>query len=155
MVHYLSYWPTDYPYDTLLSSTGPLKISMAQYLSFGPLAIPLLHCYLLLDHWLFLWYTAIFYWPTGYFYGTLPFYYWSTGYPYVTLLSSTGPLDMVHYPLLLAHWLSLWFTFLSYWPTGDLYDTLLSSTGPMAISIVHCPLLLAHWVSLGYTKLSY
>ena len=142
----------------------------------------MLHCYLLLDQWIFLCYTAIFYWPTGYFYGTLPFYYWYTCYPYVTLISSTGPLDMAHYPPLLAHWLSLWFTSfpigplavsmvhycllldqwlsllytaLFYWPAGYLFSNLPSSTGPLDISMVHYPFLLVHLLSLWYTSIFY
>ena len=71
---------------------------------------------------------------------------------------------MVHYYLILAQWLSLWYTTLSYWPTRYLYCTLLSSTCPLDISLVQYPLLLAiimvhsylllaHWKSQWYTPL--
>ena len=135
----LSYWPTGYIYDTLPSPFGLLVISMVYYPSLtGPLDITLVYHYLLLTHWISLWYTTLSYWPTG--------------YPYATLLSSTGPLDtsVVNYPLLLAyfypyvtllsstsHWISLWFIIISYLPTSNPYVTLLSSTGPLDISMVH------------------
>ena len=127
----------------------------------------MVHCPLLLTHWLSLWYTTLSYWPTGYQFGIL--------------LSSTDPLDisMVHYLLLLAHWISLLYTSIFYWPTGYLfgtipspignhYGTLLPSSGPLeismvhpspidplAISNVHSYLLLAHWISLWYTPHPY
>ena len=68
-----------------------------------------------------------------------------TGYLYGTLLSSTGPLNfsMVHYPLLLAYWLSLWYTPIFYRPTGYLCGTLPSLISPRIIPIIHCYLLLA------------
>ena len=96
MTHWLSlrysalfYWPTCYPYETLLSSTGPLAVSMVHY-------------YLLLAHWLSMWYTIIF--------------YLFNGPPNGTLLSSTGPLAIstIPYHLLLAHWLTLWYTIIFY-----------------------------------------
>ena len=130
----LSYLPTDYPYGKLLSSSGPLDISRVHY-------------YLLLAQCISLLYTALSYWPTGYLYGTL--------------LCSTSPLNIsmvhyyllldiskVHYPLLLAQWISLWYTTLSHWPTDYPYGTLLASTDSLYISLVHYPLLLAHWLSL-------
>ena len=108
----------------------------------------------LLANWLSIWYTTMFYWSTGYLYGTL--------------LSPIGPLaipmvhyppllaiSMIHYYLILAHWLSLWYATLPYWPTGYLFGTLLSSTGPLDISMLHCYLLLIHWISLCYTTLFY
>ena len=139
LAHWISLWytPTYYPYDTLLHFYWSLDISMVHY-------------HFLLAHWLSLCYTAIFYLPSGYFYGTLPFCYWPTGYPCVTLLFSVGQLDIsiVHYPHVLAHWLSQWYTFRSYWATGYLYGTLLSSTGLLAIHMKHYHLLLANWLSL-------
>ena len=98
--------------------------------------LSVVHTHLLLTLWLSLWYTTIFYWPTGplaismvHDNLVLP-----TGYLYDTLLPSTGPLaiSMVHYHLLLAHWLSLWCTAIFYWPTGPLYANLQSSIGPLA-----------------------
>ena len=137
----LSYWPTGYPYGTLLSSTGPMAISMVHY--------PLL-----LAHWISLLYTAIFYWPAGYLFGTIPS---PNGNHYGTLLPSSGPLEisMVHSPLQSTHWLSLVYTLIFYWPTGYHYGTLPSPIDPMAISMVYYPLLLAHWLSLWYTTIFY
>ena len=143
MVHYQSYWPTGNPYVTRLSFTRPLDIFMVHTLFFiDPLAIPMLHCYfcwpngylygtlpspigplaismvhfyLLLSYWLSIWYTTVSYLPTGYPYDTLKIY-WTTGYLYGTLPSPTGPLDitLVHFYLLLTHWISLRYTSLSY-----------------------------------------
>ena len=99
----ISYWHTSNPYVTLLSSTGPLDISMVHSLfSIGPLAIPMLHCYFLLVNWISLWNTTLSYWPTGYLNGTRSF--------------SIGPLaiSMVHFYLLLSYWLSIWYTTISY-----------------------------------------
>ena len=133
------YWPTGYLYGTLLS-TGPMVIYGTLLSSSGPMDIPMVHYALLLANWLSLCYTAIFYWPTGYLYGTLP--------------SNVGPLAislaicMVPYYLRLAHWLSVWYTTLSYWSTGYLYGTIPSSTGLHAIHMVHFPPLLAQWLSL-------
>ena len=155
----LSYWPTGHLYGTLLSFTGPLDISTVQYplilvnwLSvwyttiFYLLDISLVHYPFLLAHWISLWYTTIFYWPTGYPFGTLPS-------PIDPLVISTDhfwslAICMVHYYLLLAHSISLWYTTLSYWPTGYPYRTLLSSTGPLDTSVVHYPLLVAQLLSL-------
>ena len=89
-----------------------------------------------------------------------------TGYLYGTRLSSTGPLNisMVHYPLLLAHWLSLWYTPIFYRPTGCLCCTLPSLISPPIIPMIHCFLLLvtgyyhfllAHWQSLCNTAIFY
>ena len=71
------------------------------------------------------------------------------------LLSPIGPLiiHLVDFYLLLARWISLWYTTLSYWPTFYPYGTLLFSTGPLDISMVHCYLLLIHWISQCYTTL--
>ena len=113
----LPYWPNGYPYGKIVSSTGPLDISYGMLLSpIGSLVIHLVHYYHLLANWISLWYTTL--------------SYWATCHPYGTLLSSTGPMDislvhcypstnsldipMLHYPLLLAHWISLWYTPLSY-----------------------------------------
>ena len=119
-----------------------------------PLAILMVHFTLLLAHWLSLWYTTIFYWHNGYLFGTLP--------------SPTGPRDIsiVHYYFLLARWISVWYNTLSYWqsllytltffwPTGNLNGTLPSLIDPLAISNVHSYLLLAHCMSLWYTPLPY
>ena len=57
---------------------------------------------------------------------------------------------MVHYILLLAHWLSLWYTSIFYWPNGYLCGTLLSYTDLLALPMLHCRLLLA---SLPYGML--
>ena len=105
-------------------------------------------------------------------------------YLYGTLLSSTGQMahSLVHTNLLLAHWLSLWYTTIFYWHTGPPHGTLLSSpdpfahsyghynfywatgclcgkllspTGPLAVFMVHYHLLLAHWPSLLYTTILY
>ena len=89
-----------------------------------------------------------------------------SGYLYGTRLSSTGPLNiiMVHYPLLLAHWLSLWYTPIFYRPTGCLCGTLPSLISPPIIPMMHCYLLLAtgyyhflfaHWQSLCNTAIFY
>ena len=153
LVHWISLWSTtilylrtDPPLGTLLSSTGPLVISIVHYYlllshhwlslwyttifywSIGfiydtPLYI-LTHYYFLLAHWSSLCYSTIFYWQACSLYGTLP----SSPSPvapcvtYVTLPFSTGPLavPMVHYHLLLAQWISLWNTTIFYWPTGPL-----------------------------------
>ena len=66
---------------------------------------------------------------------------------------------MVHYYLLLAHWISLRYNTLSFWSTGYLYGPQLSSNCPLDISMVHIGLLdiamvhfnllLAHWISYG------
>ena len=155
MVHYYLYWPTGYLYGTLPSH-------------FGPLAIYMVHNYLLLANWISLWYTTLSYWLLditrihyhllltlwiSIWYTTLS--YCSTGYLYGTLLSSTGPLNisMVHYPLLLAHWLSLWYTPIFYRPTGYLCGTLPSLISPLIIPMIHCYLLLAtgyHYGTLLY-----
>ena len=156
--------------------------------SIGTLAITMVHNHHLLTHWLSLWYTTVFYWPNDPLCGThpssigplaLPVFYRPTGSPYVRLLSSPGPVaqsygtlpfstgplavSVVHYYLLLAHWLSLWSLLSSsgplalhivhiifYWPTAPtcLCGTQLSPTGPLAISMVHYNLLLAHCLSL-------
>ena len=101
------YWPTGSLYGTLPSSNSPVAPSCVTLpFSTGPLAVSMIHYYLLLANWLSLWYTTIFSWPTGYLYGTQ--------------LSSTGRLTlprvlynllqaflMVHYHLLLVHWLNL------------------------------------------------
>ena len=123
------------------------------------MALSVVHTLLLLALWLSLWYTTIFYWPTG------P--------PYVRLLSSpdhvaqsygklpfsTGPLavSVVHYYLLLAYCLSLWYTLIFLCPTGLSYCTQLSSTVllPPHVSVVHYYLLLVHWLSLWYTTIFY
>ena len=220
MVHAPLLLVTGYLYCTRLSSTGPLNISMVHYLLLlahwlslwytpifyrptgclcgtlpsliRPPIIPMIHCYLLLAtgfyhllaHWQSLCNTAIFYWPSAYFYGKLPFFYWPTGYPHATVLffcwatgylygtlsSPIGPLAIskVHVPFLLGHWLSLWYTTIFYRPTCYPYGTLPSPisqltipmihykfTGPLGISMVHYPLLLAHWISLWYTIIFY
>ena len=149
----------------------------------------MVHYYLLLSHWLSLWYTTIFYWSTGFIYDTLlyimthyylllpnwPFLcystisYWPTGSlcgalpsspgpvapSYVTLQFYTGPLaiSLIHYNLLLSHWLSLWNTTIYFWPIGCLCGALLSSFGPLALSMLLCYLLLANWLSLWYTTI--
>ena len=139
----LPYWPSGYPYGTLLSSICPMDIFMVHYT-------------LLLSHWISLWYTSIFYWFTGYpRYTTI--FYWPTGYLYGTQQSSTNPLiiSMEHSYLLLAHWLSLWYSILSYWPTGYPCGTQSSPIGPLAIPMVHYYLLLALWISLWILTLSY
>ena len=136
------YWTNEYFYGTLLSSTGELDISMVHSLStIGPLVIPMLHCYLLLAHWI--WYTTLSYWPTGYHYCSLSFY--------IGLLA----ISMVQYCLLLDQWLSLLYTALFYWPTGYLYSRLPSSTGLLDIFMVHYPFLLVHLLSLWYTSIFY
>ena len=99
-----------------------------------------------------------------------------TGYLYGTLLSSTSSLhiSIVHFPLILTHWLSLWYAPIFYRPTGYLcgtlpsliipmihcyillatgyhYGTLSFTIGPLAIPMLHCYLLLALWIFLWYT----
>ena len=98
----LFYWPTGY-----LNGTRSFPI--------GPLAISMIHFYLLLSYWLSIWYTTLSYQPTGYPFDTLQIY-WTTGYLYGTLPSPTDPLDitMVHYYLLLTHWIFQRYTTLSY-----------------------------------------
>ena len=161
----ISYWPIGCFYGTLLSSTGPLALPIVHnYLlqtptclcgtllsSTGPLAFFIVHYHLLLALWLPLWYITTFYWPTGYLYGTIQ--------------SSSVPLviSMVHYHLLLVHWLSLYHTtFFFYWLTGYFYGTLLfsigtlsSSTGQLALPMVHCHLLLANRPSPWYSTIFY
>ena len=147
------YWPTGYLYGTLPPLLAHLIFYGTLHSPIGPLAIPMVHYYLLLaKSYLFFCtlpsptgpldisiYTTIFYWLAGYLFGTLP--------------SQTGPLDIcnVHSYILLAHCISLWYIPLSYWLTGYPYGTPLSSTGPFDISMVHYYLLLAHWLSLWYT----
>ena len=139
------YRPTCSPYVRLLSSPGPVAQSYGTLpFSTGPLAVSVVHYYLLLAHWLYLW----------------------------SFLSSSGPLalhivhnylllahcphiSVVHNYLLLAHWLSPWYITIFYLPTVYLYDTLLPSTVPLAISMVHYHLLLAHWLSLWCTTIFY
>ena len=165
----------------LLFSNDPLVISMAHYylllahwpilwyttILSGPLAVPMVHYYLLR---ILSFYTTIFYWLTCCLYGHYNFY-WFTGPPSGTFLSSIGPLpiSIVYYHLLLAHWLSLWYTtifllaqWLSLWyttvfyrPTGYLYDTLPYSSDTLSISLIHFYFLLAHWLSLWYTTVFY
>ena len=154
------------------------------------------HYPLLLTHWISQWYTTIFYWPrpTGYSFVTLSspirpllslwyttIFYWPTAYPYgtrpsppdismvhyylllahwISLLYTTSPICslaflMVHYTILLANLLSIWYTTIFHWPTWYLSGILPSQIDPLAILNVHsCPLL-AHWISLWYTPLSY
>ena len=83
----------------------------------------MVHFYLLLAHWLSLWYTILSYWPTNYPCGTQ---------------SS-----------LLAHWLSLWYKPIFYSPSGYLYGSLPSPIGPLTIYMEHYYLLLAQWLSVG------
>ena len=141
----------------------------------------MVHYHLQLANWLSLWYTSIFFRPTGPPYDTLPFSTCPLAIPMVFPVYSTGTLaiSMVHYHLLLAHWLSLWCTNILYWPTGCLYAsppssigqlalpmihyhirpvapsyvTLHISTGSLVVSMVHCYLLLANWLSLWYTTI--
>ena len=173
MVHYLfllAHWLS-------LCYTAIIQWPAGHYLfTIGPLASPMLHCYLLLAHLISLWYTTLSFWPTGYLNGTLSFptanwlsiwyttlSYKPTGYLYDSQKSSTGPLDisMVHYYLLLAHWIyqgtlpspfgpliSQRYTTPSNWPTGYHYGTPLSSSGPLGISMVPYPHLLADLLSL-------
>ena len=119
----------------------------------------MVHYPLMLAHWLStgpmaFQYTTVFYWPTGYFCGTLS--------------SPIGPLAifMEHYCIPMAHWLSLWYTIppiapwlslwytsIFYWPTGYLNGTLLSSTSPLAIPMVCYSPILTHWLSICYTTI--
>ena len=140
--------PVLYLYGTPLFSIGLLAIFMVHcFFSIGPLSVSMVHYHLQMAIWLSLWYTAIFFWPTGPPYGKLPSSTPPLAIPMVLPVSSTGTLaiSMVQYHLLLAHWLSLWCTTIFYWPTGPLYATLLSSIGQLAISMVHYHLLLAQW----------
>ena len=118
------------------------------------MALSVVHTYLLLALWLSLWYTTIFYWPTGTPYVRLLSSPGPVAQSYGTLPFSTGPLavSVVHYYILLAHWLSLWYTLIFLWPTGPSYCTQLSSTSPLPphVSVVHYYLLLTHWLSLWY-----
>ena len=111
----------------------------------------MVHFSLQLVHWLSVWYTTVFYWPTGYLWGTLPspiglmafryttIFNWPTGYPFGTLPSPIGPLaiPIVHTYLLLT--------------TGYLFGTLPFPIGPLTILMLHCYLLLAHLIFLRYT----
>ena len=111
------------------------------------LAVPMVfYIYLLLAYLISLWYSTIFYWSTGYPFGTLLCSYWLTGYPYDTLLSSASPLavNMVLYDHLLAHPLFLLYSTIFYWHIGYLYDITLSFSDPHAIPLVLFYLLLAH-----------
>ena len=96
---------------TLITSTSPLAISMVHYYILLANWLSIVHYHLLLAQWLSLWYNTIF----------------------------TGPLAIstVLYYLLLAHWPCLWYTTIFYWFNDPPYGTLLSSTGPLAISMVH------------------
>ena len=129
-------------------------------LLFGQLAISMVHYPFLLVHWLSLWYSTIFYWPTGYPNGTLPSPISPLAIPmihYCLLLAHwiskwyTTSISLEHYYLLLAHWISqwyttlfywlaccvsLWYTTFFYWPTGYLYGLLPYHVGPLAISLV-------------------
>ena len=122
-------------------STSSLTISMVLY-------------HLLLAKWPSLWYTTIFYLPTGHPYGTPSIFYWHTVYqygtqpsPYVTLLSSPGPVAQSYGTLPFS--------------TDPLavsvvhYYLLLSPTCTLAVSMVHFYLLLAHWPFLLYTPIFY
>ena len=125
------YLPTDYPYCTQLSSTGPLHVSLVLY-------------YLLLAPCLSRWYSTIFYWLPSYPCGTLTstvplpipmlLYYLPIAhtYPFGTLLSSTGamPIPIVLKCLLLVPCLYLWYSTVFYCPTAYTYGSLLSSNGP-------------------------
>ena len=116
----LSCWPTRYLYCTLLSSTGPLDISLVQYPLL--LAIIMVHSYL------------------------------SSG-PLEISMVHPSPIDplaisSVHSYLLLAHWISLWYTPHPYCPNGYLYGILPTPIGPLAIPMVHYYLLLAHLISI-------
>ena len=104
--------------------------------SSGSLTIFRVHYHLLLANWPSLWYTTIFFLPTGHPYGTPSIVYWHTGYFYGTQPSSTDALavPLVHYCLLLAK--------------CPLCGTHPSSIGPLALPVVHYHLLLAHWPSL-------
>ena len=97
------YWLPDYPYNTLLSSSGSLTIPLVLY-------------YRLLASCLYLWYYIIFYWLSVYTYGTLLPFYWPSANNYGTILYSTGSLliPMVLYYLLLAHCLYLWYSSIFY-----------------------------------------
>ena len=164
------FWPSGPPYDTLPFSTCPLAIPMVlPVYSTGTLAISMVHYHLLLAHWLSLWCTNIFYWPTGCLYASPPssigqlalsmihYHIRPVAPSYVTLHFSTGSLvvSMVHYYLLLTNWLSLWYTTIFFWSTGYLYGTQLASTGPLALTRVLDYLLLAHWLSLWYSAVCY
>ena len=79
------YWLHAYHYGTLLPLSGPLPMPMLLY-------------YLLLDHCLYICYSTILYWLPAYTFGTL--------------LSSTGslPIHMVLFYLLLDPYLYLWYS---------------------------------------------
>ena len=62
---------------------------------------------------------------------------------------------MIHYHILLAHWISHRYTSLSYWPNGYFYGQLPSPICLLIIPMVNYYLLLAHWISLGYTTIYY
>ena len=137
------FWPIGCPCGAILSSFGPLALSMLLY-------------YDLLTNWLSLWYATIFYWPSGPFLCNTIIFYWPTCCFYGTLPSSTGQLavSLVHYHLLLAHWISLWNTTIFYWPM-TLPRVILYCTGPLYISSVHYYLLLSHWLSLRCISIIY
>ena len=148
--------------------------------SSGSLTIFMVHYHLLLANWPSLWYTTIFFLPTGHLYGTPSIVYWHTGYHYGPQPSSTDALavPLVHYCLLLAKWPSLWYTPIFYWsfgsprgtlpsstgppyvrllsspgPVAQSYGTLTFSTSPLAVSVVHYYFLLVHRLSLWYTRI--
>ena len=145
LAHWLSiwyttifYWPTGYLYGTLPPLFSHWRLYGTLLSSTDPLAIPMVHNPPLLAHWLSLWYTTIFYWPTEYLFDTLPspigplatpmvhtIFYWPTGYLWRALRPPIGTLavSIVHYYLLLAHWLSLWYTTIFYSPNGYLWYT--------------------------------
>ena len=122
---------------TLLSSTAFMSIPMVLY-------------YLLLAHFLSLWYSSIFYWIPAYTYGiilssngSLPIptvlYYrllatWPTAYS--TILYWLLPKLMILFYLLLAPCLYLWNSTTFYCLPAYTYDILQSFTGFMPIPMV-------------------
>ena len=162
LAHWLSLWYTSISYlpigclnGTLLSSTCLLALPIVHnyiLLAHWPPHASVEHYYLLLANWLSLWYITIFFLPTGYLYDTLPpsigplaismvyyLYFWPIGCLCGALLSSIGQLanSMLFYHLLLANWLSLWYTTIFFWPSGPFYVTLPFSTGPFVVSMVN------------------
>ena len=126
-----------------------LPIPMDSTISTGPLAVSVENYYLLLAHWLSLWYTIIFNWPTDSPYGTLAYSSGQLALPmihYHFLLAHWPSLWCSQY-ILQAHWLSLWYTSLYFWPIGCLCGALIYSIGPLAVSMLVHHLLLADWLS--------
>ena len=81
LYHYtILFCSTGNPYNTLLYSTGPLKIPLSLYFTLWA------HCQFLYLHTI-LYYAMLAHWQSQYQFTIL---YWPTGSPYICILYSTG-----------------------------------------------------------------